>query len=38
MILTEAYAIKPFLLGCFITAYLMRNRNKRPKTYEIKEI
>lgn len=37
----ELYAIKPFLLGSFLTWYLMRKWNKYnndPKTYEIKEI
>lgn len=33
----EFYGIKCFTLGVFVTAYLMRNRNKRPKTYEIRE-
>jgi hypothetical protein len=34
----ELYAVKPFLLGVALTWYFMRNRNKRPKTFEIREI
>lgn len=34
----ELYALKPFFLGVFVTMYLTRNRNKKPKTFEIREI
>jgi hypothetical protein len=37
-IIVEWYGVKCFGLGVFITAYLMRKRNKRPPCFEIKEV
>lgn len=34
----EWYALKSFSLGVFITWYTMRKLNKKPTTFEIKEI
>jgi hypothetical protein len=36
--IVELFAIKCFSLGVFITWMIMRNMNKKCKTYEIKEV
>jgi hypothetical protein len=34
----ELYAIKPFMLGAFLTWYAMRKAYKKPKIFYIREI
>jgi len=34
----ELYALKPFILGIFITAYVMRKRKSKPRAFYIREI
>lgn len=36
--IVEWYGLKCAFFGAFITYFAMRNRNKKPVTYEIKEI
>lgn len=36
--IVEFYSLKCFALGAFVTWMTMRKINKRPTTYEIKEI